>query len=436
VNLLQFVLNYLIEFGYPLIFIGVMLEDVGIPLPGETILLVAGFLAAQGHLNLIVVMAIALLGAILGDNMGYWLGRKLGRPFLERYGRFIFITQKKLALTEVFFARHGDKTIFIARFISGLRELAALLAGISRMRWRTFFIYNASGALAWAVIIALLGYLFGNSWRLLGGWLGRGGLIAFGAALVIALMVILLRYSRKIQTVIEEHLPGALSLRELLLLGLEGSSIALLSKIAEDVAGRESLHLDRSILLFIHSHAALWLNHLMGGLTFLGSGLIITLIILGLGAFFWLKAERRTALALALSGIASSLLDLALKLSFHRARPEFSWSPALHSYSFPSGHVTTSVAVYGMATYLLSRRYPHLRWPLGALTGLLLLGIGLSRIYLGAHWPTDVVGGFAAGGLTLFGLVYWFNRDYHIFSLLRKLLLRRQKGKRRGHEPE
>lgn len=436
---LNLVVNYLIKYGYPIILVGVMLEDAGIPIPGETTLLVAGFLVSQGHLNLILVMIIGAVGAVLGDNVGYLLGRKFGRPFLERYGRFVLINARKLTLAEVFFARHGDKTVFFARFVSGLRELAAWLAGISHMEWRKFFVYNASGAVVWALVIPSLGYLSGlflkGGWRVLAAWLGRGSMLVLSITVFIVLLVIAIRYSHRVKGVIEEHLPKILGLREITLLTLEGLSVALFTKIAEDVAAHESFSIDRAVSGFVHSYSSPWLDHVMSGFTTMGSWMVITAVIIGLGIWFWIKIGRRAAVMLALSGILSSLLDLVLKISFHRPRPDFSWSPLLHGYSFPSGHVTVATAVYGTVAYLIGKRYPRVRpWGWG-MAAVLLLGIGASRIYLGVHWATDVVGGFAVGGLATFALVYWYDKDYRIFLLVKTWLWKKFKKGRQPHAP-
>src|SRR5437588_9898870 len=132
-----------------------MLVNAGVPVPGETILLAAGFFAAEGHFQLWTVMAIAALGAVLGDNAGYLIGYKIGRAALERYGRYVLLTPARIARLEKFFARHGDKTILFARFVTGLRVFAAHFAGATRMRWRKFSLYNVAGAILWSVVITL-----------------------------------------------------------------------------------------------------------------------------------------------------------------------------------------------------------------------------------------------------------------------------------------
>jgi membrane protein DedA with SNARE-associated domain len=140
------ILSLIAQYGYLVIFFGVLLESCGVPLPGETILLTAGAVAQQGHLYLGYAIVFGILGAVFGDQIGYWVGREGGRPFVLRWGRYVLVTLERLARAERFFARHGGKAVFLARFVAGLRIFGALVAGISRMRWRTFFFYNALGA--------------------------------------------------------------------------------------------------------------------------------------------------------------------------------------------------------------------------------------------------------------------------------------------------
>jgi len=144
-------------------------------------------------------MAIAALGAVLGDNAGYFIGREVGRGALERYGRYAGLTHGRIAHMDRFFAGHGDKTILVARFITGLRVFAALLAGSSRMQWRTFAIYNTLGALLWSFTITLVGFFFGRSWDVLEHWIKGAGLIALGiAVLTIGTMIVLKRRKQRL----------------------------------------------------------------------------------------------------------------------------------------------------------------------------------------------------------------------------------------------
>ena len=180
---------YMLIYGYWAVFFGVMLENAGLPIPGETILLVAGYYCAEDHLQMPLVMLIAAAGAVCGDNIGFAIGHHFGRSILLRFGRFVFLTPQRLEHMENYFRSHGNKTILVARFITGLRVFAALLAGASMMRWRVFLVYNVAGAILWSITITLLGYIFGQSLPILVHWVGRSGTFLLIVAVVIGVIV-------------------------------------------------------------------------------------------------------------------------------------------------------------------------------------------------------------------------------------------------------
>ncbi len=156
--------SHLVEtFGYPLLFLAVAAESSGVPVPGETGLITAAVLASRGKLQIELVIAIAALGAIVGDNIGYVIGRKGGRWLLERPGRFRRQRMQALELGEPFFERHGPKAVFFGRFLLGLRVWASWLAGATRMHWRTFALWNALGGICWATGIGLIAYFLGTA---------------------------------------------------------------------------------------------------------------------------------------------------------------------------------------------------------------------------------------------------------------------------------
>src|SRR5713226_3215913 len=190
-NSLQLIEHYMLVYGYWTIFIGVMLENAGLLVPGETILLVGGFFAASrpDQFNVVRVMLTAATGAAIGDNIGFAIGHHYGRGFLLRVGRFFFLTPKRLEHMEHYFTRYGNKTILVARFITGLRVVAGPLAGASKMPWRIFFVYNIAGAVLWSVVIATLGYFFGQSLPLLIRWLRLSGTVLLIGAIVIGVIV-------------------------------------------------------------------------------------------------------------------------------------------------------------------------------------------------------------------------------------------------------
>jgi membrane protein DedA with SNARE-associated domain len=170
------------QYGLYAVFVIVMLESAGVPLPGETALVLASIYAGvTGDLRIAEVIAVAAAGAIIGDNMGFWVGRHFGMPLLKRYGRLIHIDEKRLAFGEAMFRRHGAKIVFFGRFIAILRIFAALLAGVNRFGWGQFLVYNAAGGIVWATVFGLGGYFFGEA---IHRFTGPIGLIALAAVIL------------------------------------------------------------------------------------------------------------------------------------------------------------------------------------------------------------------------------------------------------------
>jgi membrane protein DedA with SNARE-associated domain len=161
-------------------------ESMGVPLPGETALIAAAVLAHRGHLAIGAVIAVAAAAAIAGDNAGYLIGRRGGRWLLTRPGPLGSHRRRLLERGERFFARHGPRAVFVARFVAGARATTAWLAGVNRMPWRTFLLWNALGGVAWAVAIGLLGFFLGAAAERL---IRSAGLGAAVAVLVLALAV-------------------------------------------------------------------------------------------------------------------------------------------------------------------------------------------------------------------------------------------------------
>lgn len=184
---------YVDDYGYLLLFLGVMAENASLPVPGETILIIASFYSHHGHLDLGMVIFLATLGCILGDNISFYVGRRLGRPFIERYGKYLLITQKRLVFVEHFFEKHGDKTIFIQRWITGVRVIGALVAGTTRMPWSRFLLFNCLGAITWVTAISLMAYTFAVNLPVFLTILARSGWVLLGLAVAIGLFFYLKR---------------------------------------------------------------------------------------------------------------------------------------------------------------------------------------------------------------------------------------------------
>jgi len=401
------------SYGYVVLFFLVGLESLGIPVPGETVLVTAAAFAALGHLSIYAVVATAVAAAIIGDNGGYWIGRTGGIALVRRYGRFIHLNQSHLERSRRFFERHGPKTVFIGRFIALLRTWAAVLAGAAHMPYRTFLVYNALGAVCWSVMVGTLGYVFGRNLPQLERYLGQASL----AGVLLVALVVGLAFGWRWFATNRDRLVERTQLvwqRVLKYLGLHltiGFVISLaglwlFGAITEDVIHHDPLtRFDTVLLEWLHGHATPTGYAMFHAITLLGSPVTLTVLALGMGLVL---AARRQWILLGgwLAAFAGGgLLDAVLKLEIRRPRPPYAAAFLQHySWSFPSGHAMGSLIGYGMLAYVLGVLWIHRRSaqiPLVLGAALLILAIGFSRLYLGVHYFSDVVGGYAAGLLWL-----------------------------------
>jgi membrane protein DedA with SNARE-associated domain/membrane-associated phospholipid phosphatase len=438
---LDSILHLVSRYGYLIVLFGVMAESTGIPLPGETILLAAGILAQRGGLDVGDAIFLGILGAVVGDQMGYWAGRKGGRPFILRYGRYVLITPQRLERAEAFFARHGGKAVFMARFFSGLRVFGALVAGMSRMHWGTFVLYNALGGAVWATAVVLVGYFLGRSLSVVERWTGQASVLLL--ALVVLALVLYLSYrwvmrhpgrmegaferigGRRVYAFLES--PAGLWLRRrfspggvygltltlgLVLIGLFSWAFG---GVAQDVAASDPLvKVDLAVLRFFRSHDEAYLTTGVNVLEAAFSPTVLLLVAVFAGFAFLLLARRRGDFEVGLSGtilLATALGTVALaelfKILFHRPTPPSSLRLVQETgYGFPSSHAVAAVAI-GAAVWYLSGLRPLGRqgasWRVRSRVGLsvvaLALLVGLGRAYTGANYPSDVLAGWALGGV-------------------------------------
>ena len=187
--------HFFTHHGLPLLSVVVMIESFGIPLPGETALIAFAVLASQGHYRIEWVIVAAAAGAIVGDNLGYWLiGRLGGRALFRRWRWLSAYADRVLPRAEALMDRHGGKTVFLGRFVSVLRYTVAWIAGLSRMRWWRFLFWNAAGGITWATAVGLIAYYSG---RAAADAIQRYGLYAAAAAVAIALGWITVRRARR-----------------------------------------------------------------------------------------------------------------------------------------------------------------------------------------------------------------------------------------------
>src|SRR5438094_2300140 len=399
------------SYSYLALFLLVGLESLGLPLPGGTALLTAAGFAALGHLSIYGVVATAVAAAVIGDNGGYWIGRNGGIALVRRYGRFLHLNEAHLESARDFFGRHGPPTVFIGRFIALLRTWTAVLAGAARMPYGRFMLYNALGAACWAGAVGALGYVFGRNLPRLEHYMGQASL---AAALLVALVAGLWlgwrwfeRNRTSLVTRTARFARGEyLGLHLTLGLVISLAGLWVFAGVTEDVIHHDPLtQFDVALLDWLHARATATGYAVFNAISSLGSAVTLTILALAVG--FVLSARREWILLVGwLAAFAGGgLLDAVLKLLIRRPRPPGAAVFLQHfSWSFPSGHAMASLIGYGMLAYVLTllwihRRSAQIAVVLGA--ALLIIAIGFSRLYLGVHYFSDVVGGYAAGVLWL-----------------------------------
>jgi membrane protein DedA with SNARE-associated domain len=179
------------QYGYGVIFLGILLESTGLPLPGESLMIAGALYAASTHhLNIFVLVPLAATGAICGDQIGYFVGRWIGYRLLARWGREVGLSEERLDLGRFLFRKYGAWVVFLGRFVAFLRTFAALLAGANRMQWHSFLLWNALGGVCWTALYGFGAYLLGDAFKRLSGPVGIGLGVVGGVALLMVVVFV------------------------------------------------------------------------------------------------------------------------------------------------------------------------------------------------------------------------------------------------------
>jgi membrane protein DedA with SNARE-associated domain/membrane-associated phospholipid phosphatase len=412
---------------------------VGFIFPGEIAVILGGVLAFNHRVNLFAVMAAAILGAVVGDTIGYAVGRHWGNRLLQ--GPLSRLIRPEHAERgKAFLAKRGGRAVFFGRFTAALRVMVPGLAGMSGISYPRFAVSNVLGGTLWAVTFVLLGYAAGESWRRVAKTASNAGLLLLGFIVVVAVVVGLARWAAHHPAQIRarlrwiERLPGvrwayrrfqrqlawlARRMRPSAALGLSltaGFTATLLLGtafvvLASKVAGEHLLRdLDQPVLHWLVRHRSPAFTTAMKVVTTLGSLPVLTGIALVIGLALWVAPARGTPRALLIEAVTTAGavgLWVVMKALVARPRPPASaWLVGAGSWSFPSGHATQAMAVLGGSAALAAAASK--RWSAKAAEWaaalLLIAAVGFSRLYLGVQWLTDVLGGLALGALWL-GLV-------------------------------
>ena len=427
--------------GYWLALFFAMIETtigIGIFIPGSTIILILGTLVAKGNLHLGDLIFFATVGAVLGDNINYYIGRKFGSKIFEK--GFWFIKPKHVEKARLFLDTHGSKSIFLGRFIPSIKEVAPLIAGTVKMKRLQFTIWNILGAIGWSLLWILPGYFFAQSLDTAKVWLSRAGFFVLLLAIFLIIFYIIkyfiiksgkqifklikslwksfklaIQQNTDIQKYVSKHQKfftflsnrfdkNKFSGRTLTFLFLAFVYIIFLlggsmeSLIKSEIITFVDIRVVNLMLLFRDSE----LIKFFMAITVLGFSKTIILITVASTSIL-LLSKKRTYIIPFLTTIAGSTVFAYLgKMFFHRPRPEFSVYLE-KSFSFPSGHATIAVALFGFLSYIIIREYQSWRVKVNIffVTLLLIILIGFSRIYLGVHYVSDVWGGYLLGTLWL-----------------------------------
>lgn len=427
--------------GYWIAFFAALLETtvgIGLFLPGSTIILFLGALSARGYLDTGDLIWFAVLGAILGDNINYYLGRRYGAKWLGK--GFWFFKSNHIEKARYFMDAHGAKSVFLGRFIPSVKEVVPFIAGSVKMNKRTFMIWNVLGAVGWGFVWVLAGYIFAQSLNLAELWLSRaglffaflviiGGILYFFKWLIIKkgkqflIIAISLWQSIKEAVLNNEHVdlwmqkhPRSISFLRARLdttafSGLTLSiftlafvyALALFAGVVEDLITSDPIiAADIRIANLLVAFRTDALTNVFSWITLLGKSQVILGFIAIAVAFLWIWRKNYYILSLFIAVTGSEAFTYLGKLAFHRPRPEMAVY-AEHSFSFPSGHATIAVAFYGFVGYLLMRFVQSWNRKVNIFftTIFVIVAIGLSRVYLGVHYISDVWSGYLVGAMWL-----------------------------------
>ncbi len=378
------------HWGYWVLFLAALLEPLpgfGLFIPGQTLAVVAGFLARLHVLHPFAAWAVASLGAILGDLGGYLLGQRYGAGIVA-FGKRFGYTQARHERTRRLLKEHAGKTILVGRFSSLTRSFVPFVAGTMRVPPGRFLLFNVLGGVSWAATYVALGYLFGAGYQAAARWLGA----VFLGALLLGVLIILgyRRLARHLRRALRH--PGPL-------LAVNVLALYAFGKLAEDVLDAEAI--TRLDLRVHDAVATLW----QPGLTLaakaasaLASPAVLGTLSVLLVAALLLLRRRRDALLAAATLLGGFALEISVKALVGRARPTAALVAA-RTASFPSGHATMALLFSGLLVALFAGRF-RAGWRRAlfvAGNALVVLLVGCSRAYLGVHWLSDVLAGYALG---------------------------------------
>jgi len=381
--------------GYTFLFITTMLEGlplIGMAIPGHITIIIGGFLARIGVLNLYFVLGISVTGAIAGDYIGFFLGRKYGLSFIDRFRPYFFITDKHIEKAQELLAKHTGKAMIIGRFSPLTRPLMPFLVGASKTSSGRFWLFNTIGGASWAISSVLLGYAFGAGYHVVAGYIGKVTVVSIIFAIIIIWGY---RFVNMRFHIFKRY--------ELFVLILNIISLYVLAKTIQDAWSPHSFMANFDVYVselmnrFNHIHSIVII--ITKYITHIGGMVVTTVLGILLVIYLSIIKKWRSA-AIMFFSVASTIFSLGiLKEFFMRARPDNALIVITNDPSFPSGHAAMAATFFIIVGYLLARRIHSVvaRELMIVVCVLLTLIIGLSRVVLNVHWVSDVISGWALG---------------------------------------
>lgn len=406
--LLNLPLPLLDHWGYIIIFVSAIAETlplIGTFVPGHTIIILGGLLAKLGIFKLEAVIVAAAVGAVIGDLLAYYIGRKFGYDFVVRYGKYFFLNEEKYQKIKDLVSEHTGKALIIGRFSPFTRALAAFLAGIYKIKFSKFIFYSLAGGVSWSILSVFLGYVFGQGFETAAKYFGR---IVIAAILIIALIIFSYRWLNRRKHIFSKY--------HLYYLAINVLSIYVFSKMTEDYFDKEAIYkFDLWLAENIHLIWRPWLNQLMIFITDVLSPAVLLAAALLAALYFFQKKNWYNAALIFMSSAGGLILGAILKRLIGRARPADGL--VLESgLSFPSQHALMALVFFSLIIILFNKKIKNRLLKSLFIFGnlFLILLTGFSRVYLKAHWFSDVLASFALG-------LFWLTFLILVFAVVIKL---------------
>ncbi|BBH20381.1 hypothetical protein Back11_17260 [Paenibacillus baekrokdamisoli] len=418
--------TWLEHYGYGLIFISLLLEMLALPLPGEMMMSYTGLFVYEGKLNWLLSILSASAGVTAGVTLSYWIGYRLGKPFISKYGHRIHLGEEQLARTTIWFEKYGDKLLFIVYFIPGVRHITGYFCGVTRMPFRRYAIYAYSGAIFWVSLFLSLGRVLGPKWEVYHKTVNHY-MILFGIASALLTLVIYLyrKYKRRVLASLMallirgvHHFNSLGKVRFLVLTSFAALVlfVSLMLGLIQDFLAQDFSQFDEVVSYLVLALFGPEWHDSMKGFAKLGSIYLYGPLIALTALWIVLKGRDRMLELSFLFWVVlgGELLDEGLRILFHRPGPVAAGVQLFNT--FPSEETLTSITVCGFSAFLLLRHYSESLIRISVILSVILLCllVGISRIYFNVQFPSDVVAGYVFGGV-------WISLNVILLEILRKL---------------